>query len=138
MHRERAAAALRRRGDLVPVGGEHARGGRVHIREDCALNAAREDADARAARARRGRHGRDLGSRSPARRQLDERHEAPGQRSEAPERRQPERRPHAAGVGEDLEEQPPEQAVAPFALVLPLDGRAGRLDQPVVADAGRA
>ena len=50
VHRQRAAAALRRRDDLVAVRGEHAGRRRVHVREDGALDAAREEADARTRR----------------------------------------------------------------------------------------
>ena len=56
VHRERAAAALRRRDDLESLGGEDARRGGVHVREDRALDAAREQADARAPRSGRRRH----------------------------------------------------------------------------------
>ena len=71
VHRERAAAALRRRDDLEAVGGEDARGRRVDVREDGALDAAGEEADPPASRADRGRQraeprrGRASAARSP-------------------------------------------------------------------------
>ena len=46
VHGERAAAALRRGDDLEAVGREHACGGRVHVREHRALDAAGEQPDA--------------------------------------------------------------------------------------------
>ena len=40
VERERAAAAVERRGDLVTVGGEHAGRGAVHLAEEHGLDAA--------------------------------------------------------------------------------------------------
>ena len=58
--------------------------------------------------------------------------------SESSERCEPERRPHATGVGEDAKEEPSHEAIAERALVLSLDGGARALDEPVVANARRA
>ena len=96
VHRERAAAALRRRDDLEAVGCENARGRCVHVREDRALHAAGEEADAPARRAARRRDGWHRALAAPARRDLDERAEPLRQRRGAAERRQPQRGAHAA------------------------------------------
>jgi hypothetical protein len=81
-----SAATLRRGDDLVAVGGEHAGRGCVHVREHCALDTAREQADASASGAGGGSQPCDLAAPSPARRDLDERPEAPGRRRVLPER----------------------------------------------------
>ena len=48
MQRERAAAALTlRHAHIAAFGAEHAHGRRVHVREKCALHAARDQTDAR-------------------------------------------------------------------------------------------
>ena len=135
---ERAAAALRRRDDLESLRGEHARRRRVDVGEDRALDAAGEEADARAPRPRGRRDRRHLALSAPARRDLDERAKAPRQRRGATERREPQRGPHPVRVGEEPKEEPADEAVAERPLVLLLDGGARALDQPVVAHAGGA
>ena len=75
VHGQRAAAALGRRDDLEAVGREDACGRGVDVGEHRALDAAREEADARARRAARRRQRGHLAVPAPARRDLDERSE---------------------------------------------------------------
>ena len=89
MHRERAAAALRRSDDLEAVGGEDTRGRGVDVREDRALHAPGEQADARAGRAARGCQGGYVTASAPARRDVHERAEALRHRCGAAEGREP-------------------------------------------------
>src|SRR5262249_17624685 len=83
----------------------------------------------------RAGHDRSAVIAVPSRRYVDEREEALRHRGEAAERRELDRGPHPVRVREDLEEQPAEEAVAERTPGLLLDGRAGGLDQTVVADA---
>jgi hypothetical protein len=133
--RERTAAALRGRHDFEPVSGEDAGGRAVHVGEDRRLDAAGEQPDAAALRADRGRHVGHAAACAPRRRHGDERAKAPGHRQHASERREPEGGPHAPWVGQSAKEESAQEPVGGRAAVLLLDGVAGRLDQPVVADA---
>ena len=138
VHRERTAAALRRRHDLEAIRGEDARGGGVHVGEHGALHAAGEEADSRARGAFGRSHACDLALPAPRRRHVHERAESPRQRQRPPDRGEVERDAHARRIGQDAEEEPADEAVAHRAQHLLLDDGAGALDQAVVADARRA
>ena len=139
MEVQRAAALLVARGEhLAALGREHARGRRVHLAEEHALDAAEQEADAGAALAL-GR--RELGrrrARVPGRRERDERPERARERQDAPERRQPERGAQPPWVREDREDERAQQPVVGRAVVAVLDHLSRLLDQPVVLHAGRA
>ena len=89
VHRERAAAALRRSDDLEAVRGENACGRGIDVGEDCALHAAGQQADARAGRAARGCQGGYVAASPPARRDVHERAEALRHRCGAAEGSEP-------------------------------------------------
>ena len=120
VQRERPAAPLRRRHDLVAVGCEDARRGRVDRAEHHRLHATCENADTPARLATRGRyrrggfsverHGGAISRHRP---------EATRQRERAAERREPRARPHAAGVGEQLEQRAAHEPVAEAARASP-------------------
>ena len=107
----------------------------VHVREDRRLHATREQSDAPAPRADRGRHIGHAAACAPRRRHRDERAEPPRHRYHSTERREPERGAHAPRIRKRPEEESAQEPVGGRAAVLLLDGVAGRLDQPVVADA---
>mgnify|MGYP003693712587 CR=1 FL=1 len=140
VHRERAAAALRRRDDLEAVRREHARGGRVHVGKDRALDAAREEADRARARARQQES--QSATRRRARASVARSRRAAGAASASAAARpigaSVSARAHAARVGEKPEEQPADEAIAQRPLDLVLDRRARALDESVVANARRA
>ena len=110
MNRERAAAALRRRDDLVAVRREDARGRSVHVGEDRPLDAPGEKPDTPARlRLAAGVTLADLAAPAPGRRDLDERTKPPREGHALAERRERERRPHPPGIREHPEEEPAER-----------------------------
>ena len=118
VHRERAAAALRRSDDLEAVGGEDACGRGIDVGEHCALHASGEEADARAGRAARRRQGGHVTASTPARRDVHERAEPLRHRCGATEGREPQRSPHATGMGEEPEEESTNEAIAQRSIEL--------------------
>ena len=125
--RERPAAALRRRDDLVAVGREHARGRGVDGAEHGGLDAACEHADASARLAARGRQCRGALGRAPRRRDLRRAaaaRAAAGAPAGAP--RGASATPIRLRVGEQLEEQRRARAVRRAASELALDRVARR------------
>ena len=149
---ERAAAARRaRRVDLEALGGEHAHRRGVDVAEEDALDAALHERDPPALRALRGRDlGELLDRRAPRHRRRELQHrlelghaaEALGQRVvdaelllEPQHRRE---RAQARRVGEEGEDQPPVQPLAPRPRRHALHLRARALDQLVVLHARRA
>ena len=132
---ERAAAALRRRDDLVAVGREDTRRRGVHVAEDGARDAAREEPD------RGPRVPGQLSRRAVAAPRHGGAMSRSGEGAPAPARaaqRKRERSAHAAGVGKNAEDHRAQQALASRAIDLLLHLGPGELDQPVVLDAGRA
>ena len=131
MQGERAAAAGVGRRHLITVRGEHARRRAVHLPEEHALNAARQQSDPRALRA----GGRRLAWRpdrlAPRRREL----------AEGAERREPRERQrgaHHPRPREHGERERAQGALRQRPAHLLLDALARELDQPVVLHARRA
>ena len=136
VHRKRSAAALRGSDDLVAVRRQHSRGRRVHVGKHCALDAAREQTDACASACpEAGVTVATVAVSAPTRSDLGERPEPSWHRQRSADRRQRERRAHAARVGEKPEQQPADEAIAQRPLDLVLDRRARALDESVVANA---
>ena len=145
---ERAAAARLggcRHGEAL--GAEHGHGGGVHVSEEDALHTALEQRDgaARSALPCGRQHGRRhlrAGGWSQARQR---RYAWQRQARDGPVESQGPRTPQQRGerpqppwVGEQREQESPQQAVRGRAAPVALDLRPGVLDQPVIANARRA
>ena len=141
---ERAAAALAaRRHDLAAFRGQRANRRLVDLAEKRPLHASRDEADAQARRALRGRSLRHIAPCGHRRRERDQIPDPQRQQREnagdpPQEIDEPEgRRQHAQArvIRQDAEEQAAEEPVAQRPLVMLLDGRARLLDERRVAHA---